>query len=81
MEFPIPEGFALPEGVGPGKEFDVVSTFRVKDNGEICLVVLGDSKMPGYDEKSSERETRPSYAEFAKSMGPIGQEAPASGGY
>lgn len=49
-----------------GDEFDSVCTFRVKNNGTVCLVMLGDAKMPGYDSK--EPMQRPGYGDMAKQM-------------
>ena len=72
VEFKPPTGFMAPEGTKPGDEFDLVCSFRLKPNGDICLVELGDIEMPGYSD--SEDDSKPSYGEYAKSMGPIGQE-------
>lgn len=52
VEFKAPDG-VVPEGTMAGEEFDAVSTYRVKDNGTICLVMLGDTKMPGYDDAAA----------------------------
>jgi hypothetical protein len=50
IEFQAPPN-VIPEGVSTGEDFDMVGTFRVKDNGNtLCLVQLGDTKMPGYDD-------------------------------
>lgn len=67
VEFRPPNG-STPEGLTEGEEFDSVCTFRVKKNGDICLVMLGDTQMPGYDDSATEH--KPEY------------EAPSSdGGY
>lgn len=42
----------------------MVCTFRVKDSGTVCITMMGDSKMPGYDDN----EKRPSYGEYSKGM-------------
>lgn len=55
VEFRPPDG-AVPEGTTAGEEFDSVCTFRVKDNGQICLVKLGDTEMPGYEDSSSYKQ-------------------------
>lgn len=49
VEFTPPAG-ATPEGVADGEEFDLVCTFRVKSGGTVCLIEMGDQKMPGYSE-------------------------------
>lgn len=59
IEFRPPDG-AVPEGLTAGEEFDSVCTFRVKDSGEICLVMLGDAQMPGYGEKYKS-QSKPAY--------------------
>ena len=57
IEFKPPKG-VVPEDVGKGDTFDLVSTYRLKDNGEICLIQIGDHKMPGYDEDECEHEEK-----------------------
>lgn len=49
VEFTPPAG-VVPEGTMPGEEFDAVTTYRVKEGGTICAVMIGDVKMPGYDD-------------------------------
>lgn len=48
IEFKPPAGL-VPEGAAEGTEFEEVSTYRVKKNGMICLVAIGDNQLPGYD--------------------------------
>lgn len=55
IEFKPPPGL-VPEGAEEGTEFEEVATFRVKKNGTICLVAIGENQMPGYDGKSSTQE-------------------------
>lgn len=50
IEFKPPPGL-VPEGAEEGTEFEEVATFRVKQNGHICLVMVGEHQMPGYDAK------------------------------
>lgn len=59
IEFVPPEG-VVPEGAQAGEEFDAVCSFRVKDSGQICLVKLGDTQMPGYD--SAGYDHKPDYS-------------------
>lgn len=58
IEFKPPKGFMLPEGKQSGEQFESMATFQIKANGDLCLVAIGDSKMPGYEEKqeSSHRD-------------------------
>lgn len=74
IEFQAPEGLAIPEGTGPNEDFDMVATFRVKPGGTLCLVQIGDVKLPGYDD--SERGM-PSYADETQAM----HSAANGGGY
>jgi len=87
VEFKLPAGFTIPEGTMKGDTFDVVVTLQVKDNGEVCLTTLGDSKMPGYDGKDD--KSKPDYSEMTQNMqNDMAQQAapqtapmPGGGGY
>lgn len=71
VEFRPPKDFTVPEGTEAKGEFDLVCSFRVKPDGMICLTMLGDTKMPGYDGKEEEAEetkSRPDYKQYAQSM-------------
>ena len=75
VEFTPPKDFPMPEGITANEDFDLVCTFRLKDSGDVCLVMCGDAKMPGYDgqEKS---ESKPSYADMApKPMNEYGNQS------
>lgn len=50
IEFKPPAG-VVPEGMESGSTFEEVSTFRVKSNGDICLIAIGEAQMPGYSDK------------------------------
>jgi len=66
VEFTPPSG-VVPEGTKSGEEFDLVCTFRVKPDGDVCLVMMGDTKMPGYAERE---KGKPSYkSEHDEMMG------------
>jgi hypothetical protein len=70
VEFMPPKG-VIPEDIEKGDTFDLVSTYRLKPSGEICLVQIGDVKMPGYDEDEYDdksKETRPTYGSEMDSM-------------
>ena len=64
IEFKMPKGFTLPEGTSHGDQFQEMATFRVKPNGSLCLVGVGDHKLPGYKTGNEMPEESPS-----KSMG------------
>ena len=66
IEFKPPAG-VVPEGTKAGEEFDLVSTFRVKSNGDVCLVQIGDTKLPGYSDKDQPKG-KPSYADEHEAM-------------
>lgn len=60
-----PPAGVVPEGIGPGETFDVVTTYRVDKRGEICPVVIGEARMEGYDENSEEKaEEKPKSKQF-----------------
>lgn len=63
VEFPPPKGFVPPEGSEAGKPFDVVCTFEVRD-GKLCLKVLGETEMPGYN-GDREESPPPDYKDMA----------------
>lgn len=70
VEFEAPKG-VVPEDIQPGDTFDLVSTYRLKDSGEICLIQIGDVKMPGYDEGDYESKSsthRKGYGDMMDSM-------------
>lgn len=73
VEFMPPQGFTVPEGVSPGDSFDLVCSFKMKDSGMICMTELGDTKMPGYDDK---QEERPSYGKYSEEMMAQGNNMP-----
>lgn len=68
--FSPPEGFQPPEGAdAPGKEFDMVCTLKVEEDGRLCIVKLGDQDMPGYDDDEEDgRHGRPSYKKYAQGI-------------
>lgn len=66
IEFTPPAG-VVPEGTKAGEEFDLVSTFRVKPDGNICLVMIGDTKLPGYSDNDKSKG-KPSYADEHEAM-------------
>lgn len=71
VEFKAPKG-VVPEDVAAGDTFDLVSTYRLKPDGQICLVQIGDHKMAGYEEDEYEQDTknknRASYGDVMASM-------------
>lgn len=89
VEFKPPKG-VVPEDVSSGDTFDLVTTYRLKPSGEICVIQIGDQKMPGYDEDQYEQEgknkNRQSYADVMGSMQSVMSEggqggAGGGGGY
>lgn len=79
VEFPAPQG-AVPEGTKDGEEFDSVCTFRVKGEN-VCLVVMGDVKLPGYSDKDRDKG-KPSYKdEHDAMMASGGEQSQGAVGY
>ena len=65
VEFTAPAG-TVPEGVKAGEEFDLVCTFRVTSGGQVCVIQMGDEKMPGYSDKPD--KGKPSYGDEHEAM-------------
>lgn len=68
IEFDLPDGFSIPEGMSTNGEFDTLATVRIKDDGSACLVALDGYRMPGYqegDEQESEDKDNRSYSQAA----------------
>lgn len=65
VTFTPPMG-AVPEGTGQGQDFDLVCTFRLEAGGKVCLTVMGEHRMPGYDK--GKPEERPSYRQEAQAI-------------
>jgi hypothetical protein len=53
-----PKEFQIPEGKKAGDEFDVVCTFRIEDDGTLCLTKLGETDMPT---EKAESTAKPAY--------------------
>ena len=51
IEFKPPKDAPIPEGLAAGETFSEMGTFRLKPNGDLCLVAIGDAQLPGYDMK------------------------------
>lgn len=76
VEFSAPEGFSAPEH--EGDEFDLVCTFRVKNDGKICLTKLGDTEMPSYSDKEDmKKDDKPGYSSMANNL--MSQDVPNAG--
>lgn len=60
IEFEPPPALrnAVGEGVQPGQTMELMAEFRVKDNGNWCLITVEDVPMPGYDRKSPSVESQ-----------------------
>jgi hypothetical protein len=75
VTFKPPQG-VVPEGTQVGDTFDLVSTFRLESNGNVCLTIMGETKMAGYD---NAKERKPVYREEAQAMTGTAPEAPDYG--
>lgn len=67
IEFRPPDGI-VPEGLTAGEEFDLVTRYRLKDSGEICVIEIGDTRMPGYESTERKSDSKPTYQDYTKSM-------------
>ena len=61
---PLPN--SVPEGTQRGDSFDLVCTFRLEENGEVCLEQMGDVKAEYKDDKKS--MVRPGMDDEIKAM-------------
>lgn len=72
IEFPAPQGFSIPSGSEPGKPFDVVCSFEVKEDGKtLCMTKIGESDAPGYGANADKGESddgKPDYKPMASKM-------------
>ena len=57
IEFKPPKEYHAPEGKGDGDEFEELVKFKIKKDGSLCLVEIGEVPMPGY--KDDEGEDKP----------------------
>lgn len=62
IEFMPPDGMVLPEGTEAGKTFEAMATFQLKRDGRLCLVAIGDHKMPGYRDGDDDEVVRKYHA-------------------
>jgi hypothetical protein len=58
LEFDAPKDFIAPEGISEGESFEEICTLKLKANGKLCLVKLGDAPLDDgkddHDEDDSE---------------------------
>lgn len=88
VEFTPPKDFSPPDNVEPGKDWDMVCSFRTKPDGKVCLTKIGDADMPGCGSKEDRDEDgepkhKPGYGEYVEKLGlsdgmPNGAPAPNS---
>lgn len=65
IEFELPDGLSIPEGVEDGDEFDALATIQLKSGGKGCLVALDDYRMPGYKQDDKPENDNKSYSQAA----------------
>lgn len=60
IEFRLPPGLQVPDGIESGKTFESMATFQVQKGGRLCLKAIGEHSMPGYsdDEKGEQGPPR-----------------------
>lgn len=54
LDFAIPDGFDVPDGVKPGDDFQALGTFKIKDDSTMCLVAVDGEQV-----KVPERKPEP----------------------
>jgi len=73
IEFDLPDGFTIPDGISSDGEFETLATIKMKDDGSVCLVALDGYRMPGYrEEDEPETEDKRGYAQAASDVIPDG---------
>lgn len=53
-EFPIPDNFQPPNEVKPDTDFQALGTFRMKGDGNMCLVAVDGSPVVAETEEQTE---------------------------
>ncbi len=81
IKFDAPEGFEIPEGVKPGDTFEAMASFRLKDNGQICLEGVEGNMLPGEKGEMSGEESSEGAEEYggSKKSPKRGKGGPAFG--
>lgn len=52
VTFSIPDGYAVPEGIKSGDEFDASVTMKLEDGGKkLCILKVDGIALPGYDDE------------------------------
>lgn len=64
IEFELPEGYSLPDGVSTNGQFETLATLALKSNGKACLVAIDGYRMPGYTER--DEDNGKTYAQASK---------------
>jgi hypothetical protein len=59
VDFAIPEGYQLPSGVKAGDEFTAVGTFKLDEDGDLCLTKLEGIPVKAESEVNPEPYTSP----------------------
>lgn len=60
----VPPNGTVPEGTQAGDEFDLVTTYRMDEDGQCCMVRMGDTQMD-YDKHE---KSKPDYHDMANNI-------------
>lgn len=66
VRFKPPKGWMPPDGSEKDGKFDIVDTWKIEEDGQLCLIKLGDHDMK-YEEHEK-KENKPDYSEVSKPM-------------
>lgn len=55
-EFKTPESYIIPEGIKEGESFEDICSIKLKANGKLCLIKLGDSPLYADNKDDGEPE-------------------------
>ena len=54
IEFNLPEGLSLPEGINPGEAFEVMATLQLGENGAAMLMEIDGAPVSAPEEETEE---------------------------
>jgi hypothetical protein len=66
VEFPVPKGYTPPTDAEDGKEFTVLASFQMKDDGKMCLTKI--ENIPVGEEESEDEEGPETSPELMKAL-------------
>jgi hypothetical protein len=75
IEFPVPSGFTPPDEIKPGEAFQAMGTFRMKDDGTMCLLAVDGNQVTPPKEEEAEQSPSSMPDAMKKGMAAAGMPA------